>query len=160
MSGAAFSYGTCGRQFKNLVHLRSHQSRICSTTVIRWEPAGTTVRNVDHHEDGNVDNHDDGNDYDGISTMPLDTGKGEVEEDIDGNIDEESDTMPDVDNADEDLEEIDPSNFQLTDSVLVQLDAQKQIADDIYYFYDSVTQLSEPVIKEHVDFPESVQRMP
>lgn len=45
--------------------------------------------------------------------MLVDTPESEVDEDIEENVDEESDTEPDFDNGDEEMEKINPSNFEV-----------------------------------------------
>lgn len=143
---------------------------MCSTSVVRdrsSDGGNDAGRNVvlhaqDNQRDGDevasmtaYDVHEQDNDLHEAGTLNVDDAAT-----IRDRSEADMDCVWSLEDVDGDPEMIDPTRFELTQSVMSSLDRQNIVSDDIYHFYNSLTHQSEAVIKNPVEVPQCAQDMP
>lgn len=156
--GWIYRCGTCGKTFLNIVLNRSHQVRVCSTDAPTAPAYGTGcvsavgTEMVENDMSRPCTPSAPNNDYDqGDVDVPLEN-DGQTRDAL-SNSDDDDSVASDDDN------EVDVISFKLRPSVMLFLDGQHRVADDIFSFYDSLTQHSEPMVPEQVHVPDAGNNM-
>lgn len=126
--------GTCGRSFRALAHVRSHQTRVCSAPHV-----------------GEPDNHE-------MQDPVL-----HIEPDLQPFLhDVQVTEQPPSTSLTEDSysQNVNDSQHDSPIPILEALDDRKRVSDDIHLFYKSLIQHSEPVVSAPVNVLHRVRQCP
>lgn len=127
-----FVCSSCEREFKELQHMRSHQSRSCSAPIRDNATTADNVINVGGVEEQCGEQHGDGVPEHGPHVNGFDVRQQHESTDGSNSADHYSD------------EPVVLKSY----SILNQIDDRSWVADEVFKFYDSLTQRSERIIDE------------